>query len=112
MLYPLSHYQRKAIAAKHAQYCLDKIEVYKRPQVKFEGRERGRRLRIGYVSSDFGNHPTAHLMQSIPGLHDREKVEVFCYSLSPDDGTNYRKKIEKESEHFCDLRQNDKLITI
>ena len=34
------------------------------------------RLRIGYVSSDFGNHPTSHLMQSIPGFHDRSKVEV------------------------------------
>lgn len=28
----------------------------------------GQRLRIGYVSSDFGNHPTSHLMQSIPGI--------------------------------------------
>ena len=37
------------------------------------------------------------------GVHDRSRVEIFCYSLSPDDGTNYRKKIEKEAEHFCDL---------
>ena len=36
----------------------------------------GGRLRVGYVSSDFGNHPTSHLMQSIPGLHDKENVEV------------------------------------
>ena len=39
------------------------------------------RLRVGYVSSDFGNHPTSHLMQSIPGFHDRSRVEIFCYSL-------------------------------
>lgn len=37
----------------------------------------GGRLRIGYVSSDFGNHPTSHLMQSIPGFHDRSRVEVI-----------------------------------
>ena len=61
------------------------------------------RLRIGYVSSDFGNHPTSHLMQSIPGMHDREKVEIFCYSLSPDDGTKFRSKIASEAEHFIDL---------
>ena len=36
----------------------------------------GGRLRVGYVSSDFGNHPTSHLMQSIPGLHNKSKVEV------------------------------------
>ncbi|CAF1157112.1 unnamed protein product, partial [Didymodactylos carnosus] len=61
------------------------------------------RLRIGYVSSDFCNHPTAHLMQSIPGLHDRSKAEIFCYSLSPDDGTAFRAKIQREAEHFIDL---------
>ena len=37
------------------------------------------RLRIGYVSSDFGNHPTSHLMQSVPGFHNNANVEV-CLS--------------------------------
>jgi protein O-GlcNAc transferase len=55
------------------------------------------------VSSDFCNHPTAHLMQSIPGLHDRKRVEIFCYSLSADDGTAFRAKIQREAEHFIDL---------
>jgi predicted O-linked N-acetylglucosamine transferase (SPINDLY family) len=36
----------------------------------------GGRLRVGYVSSDFGNHPTSHLMQSVPGCHIRSNVEV------------------------------------
>lgn len=63
------------------------------------------RIRVGYVSSDFGNHPTSHLMQSVPGLHDRTKVEVFCYALSADDGTTFRAKIARESEHFIDLSQ-------
>ena len=51
------------------------------------------RLRIGYVSSDFGNHPTSHLMQSVPGMHDRSKVEIFCYALSADDSTMFRAKV-------------------
>ena len=34
------------------------------------------RLRIGYVSSDFGNHPLSHLMGSVFGMHNRENVEV------------------------------------
>ena len=44
-------------------------------------------------------------MQSIPGFHRADKVEVFCYSLSPDDGTNFRQKIAREAEHFVDLSQ-------
>ena len=108
MLYPLSHEQRKQIAAKHAQYCIDKISCYRnklRPLAPIPNAQeyKSYKIKIGYVSSDFGNHPTAHLMQSIPGKHDLRNFEIFCYSLSPDDGTQYRKKIERESQHFVDL---------
>lgn len=104
MLYPLSHDFRKAIAARHANLCLEKIHVLHKPAYKF-GREISGRLRIGYVSSDFGNHPTSHLMQSVPGMHDRHNVEIFSYALSADDGTTFRSKIANESEHFIDLSQ-------
>ncbi|CAH1267037.1 UDP-N-acetylglucosamine--peptide N-acetylglucosaminyltransferase 110 kDa subunit-like isoform X2 [Branchiostoma lanceolatum] len=107
MLYPLSHAFRKAIAARHGNLCLEKINVLHKPPYdhpKDLVASKGR-LRIGYISSDFGNHPTSHLMQSIPGFHNKENVEVFCYALSPDDGTTFRGKIEKESEHFIDLSQ-------
>ena len=42
----------------------------------------GERLKIGYVSSDFGNHPLSHLMASVFGSHDRSKVcfPHFCLS--------------------------------
>lgn len=104
MLYPLTHEFRKAIAARHANLCLEKVQVLHKPLYKFP-RDLQSRLRIGYVSSDFGNHPTSHLMQSVPGLHDRVKVEIFCYALSPDDGTTFRSKIAREAEHFIDLSQ-------
>ncbi|CAK5116305.1 unnamed protein product [Meloidogyne enterolobii] len=108
MLYPLSHEQRKAIASRHAQLCIEKIQVLHKPPYNFSDRfnirmGKNNRLKIGYVSSDFGNHPTSHLMQSIPGMHDRSRVEVFCYALSPNDNTNFRQKIMQESEHFIDL---------
>ncbi|XP_064607672.1 UDP-N-acetylglucosamine--peptide N-acetylglucosaminyltransferase 110 kDa subunit-like [Liolophura sinensis] len=107
MLYPLSHNQRRAIASRHANLCLEKINVLHKPpyqHVKDMVASNGR-LRVGYVSSDFGNHPTSHLMQSIPGLHSKENIEVFCYALSPDDGTTFRTKIASEAEHFVDLSQ-------
>ncbi|KAI9183357.1 hypothetical protein H9P43_004274 [Blastocladiella emersonii ATCC 22665] len=63
----------------------------------------GERLRVGYVSSDFGNHPLSHLMQSVFGMHDRARFEVFGYALTPNDGTPYRAKIERETEHLRDV---------
>uniref|UniRef100_A0A3B3WBN7 UDP-N-acetylglucosamine--peptide N-acetylglucosaminyltransferase 110 kDa subunit n=1 Tax=Poecilia mexicana TaxID=48701 RepID=A0A3B3WBN7_9TELE len=107
MLYPLSHGFRKAIAERHGNLCLDKINALHKPAFEHpkDLKSSGGRLRIGYVSSDFGNHPTSHLMQSIPGMHNPEKFEVFCYALSPDDGTNFRVKVVAEAHHFTDLSQ-------
>lgn len=59
----------------------------------------GQRLRVAYVSSDFGNHPLSHLMASVFGMHDRHRVEVFCYALSANDGTEWRQRIEVRAAH-------------
>ena len=102
MLYPLTHQMRKAIAARHAALCLEKVQVLHKPPFSFK-RTMTSKLRIGYLSSDFGNHPTSHLMQSVPGMHNRDKVEIFCYALSADDGTTFRSKVSAEADHFIDL---------
>lgn len=102
ILYPLKNQVRKDIATRLANLYTEKVNMLSK--VTFlHNKERTGRLRIGYVSSDFGNHPTSHLMQSIPGLHDNSKVEIFCYALNFDDGTTFRSKIVKDSEHFVDL---------
>lgn len=101
MLYPLSHEHRKAIASKHANLSVQKTHTFR---AKYEfPRKLENRLKIGYVSSDFANHPTSHLMGAIPGAHDMENFEVFCYALNADDGSSFRKRIAKETEHFVDL---------
>jgi protein O-GlcNAc transferase len=111
MLYPLTHEQKRGIAARHASLCMEKVATLHKTPYTFPktlattggGGGGGARLRVGYLSSDFCNHPTSHLMQSIPGFHDQVSVEIFCYSLSVDDNTSFRKKISAESEHFVDL---------
>lgn len=105
MLYPLSHEQRKAISARHAALCVEKIQMLHKPKYDFSHINFNGILKIGYVSSDFGNHPTSHLMQSVPGMHNRKNVEIYCYALSADDGTKFRSKIAEECDVFVDLSQ-------
>ena len=50
----------------------------------------GRKLRIGYVSADFCNHPTADLMQSALLLHDKSRFEIFLYAITRHDASQYR----------------------
>ena len=66
-------------------------------------RTRHERMRIGYLSPKYCNHPGAHLMGGLFRVHDRDRFEVFAYSLGPDDGSRYRRRIEQEAEHFIDL---------
>lgn len=39
-----------------------------------------KKLRIGYVSSDFRNHPVGRNIMPLIGRHDREKFEVYLYA--------------------------------
>jgi hypothetical protein len=59
-------------------------------------------LNIGYVSSDFNNHPLAHLMQSVFGLHDCSKAKAFCYATTTSDHSVHREQIEREAPVFRD----------
>ncbi|PWZ00641.1 hypothetical protein BCV70DRAFT_199909 [Testicularia cyperi] len=60
------------------------------------------KINVGYISSDFNNHPLAHLMQSVFGFHDLSRFNVFLYATTPSDNSPYRLKIEKEAQHFVD----------
>jgi predicted O-linked N-acetylglucosamine transferase (SPINDLY family) len=59
-------------------------------------------LNVGYVSSDFNNHPLAHLMQSVFGLHDTSRVRAICYATTASDGSIHRRQIEQEAPVFHD----------
>lgn len=54
------------------------------------------------LNVDDSNHPLAHLMQSVFGLHDRSRVRVFLYNTSPWDGSPYRPRISGDVEVFVD----------
>lgn len=62
------------------------------------------RIRLGYLSSDFRDHATAHLVLDLFKLHDRRLFQVFVYSYGPDDGSSYRRQIMHDSDHFVDLK--------
>jgi predicted O-linked N-acetylglucosamine transferase (SPINDLY family) len=38
-----------------------------------------RRLRVGYVSGDFFNHPVGYFIESVLAHHDESHYETFCY---------------------------------
>lgn len=43
-------------------------------------RDRGRKLRIGYVSPDLRKHPVGYFIEPILATHDSSQFEIVCYS--------------------------------
>ncbi|MBM3486163.1 MAG: hypothetical protein FJX67_05965 [Alphaproteobacteria bacterium] len=66
---------------------------------------RGGRLRIGYVSTDFREHPVGHLIAGMFDRHDRAGFEVFAYSIAAGDDSVYRRRIAAGVDHFVDAFQ-------
>ncbi|MBF0183975.1 MAG: tetratricopeptide repeat protein [Magnetococcales bacterium] len=64
---------------------------------------RPQRLKIGYLSSDFQDHATVHLMAELFELHDRNRFEIFAYSYGVDHGSQGRQRIRGACDHFVDL---------
>lgn len=64
-----------------------------------------RRLRLGYVSADFRRHPVAYFLEGILAAHDREAVEVFCYSdtVAEDDLTGRLRGLADHWRHIAGL---------
>jgi protein O-GlcNAc transferase len=62
-----------------------------------------RRLRIGYISSDFCTHAVAFMIAELFEEHDRSSFEVFGYSIGIDDRSPIRKRIIASFDTFRDL---------
>lgn len=63
-----------------------------------------KRLRVGYLSPDFREHPVGHLFAGVLEQHDRERFEIHAFSLGIDDGGSLRKRFVAAAEHFVEVR--------
>ncbi|HEY2969607.1 MAG TPA: tetratricopeptide repeat protein, partial [Casimicrobiaceae bacterium] len=66
-------------------------------------RPRGARLRVGFVSSDFREHPVASLLVECWERIDRTRIETFAYSLLSADPSPVGRRIAHAFEHFLDV---------
>jgi len=77
-------YDARAIAEEHRNWARRHAEPLK-PLIEVHGNDRSpdRRLRIGYVSPDFYEHPVGRFLLPLLENHDRRGFEVFAYSDVP-----------------------------
>ena len=102
LAFPFSLAEMQQIAQRHALRAKMSVALCD-TSFKYRAKPKSVRLKVGYVSSDFGNHPLSHLMSSVFGMHNTAKFEVYCYALSPSDRSHWRLKIEEDAEHFTEI---------
>ena len=90
---PDRHLNRSEIYAK-AKYPQKILPQKARPS------KRPKRIRIGYFSTDFKEHPVAYLIAKVLEQHNRDQFEVFGYSIYGD------KKVK------CDSGLKSRLIVL
>src|SRR3954463_14524804 len=61
------------------------------------------RLRIGYLSADYCQHPVPLLIAELIERHDRTRYEVPGFSTGPDDRSAIRTRMAKAFDAFHDL---------
>ncbi len=65
---------------------------------------KGRRLRVGYISSDLRDHAIGYLMAELFELHDKRNIEVFAYYCGPESNSALTNRIRSAVEHWIDIR--------
>jgi len=61
-----------------------------------------RKLKIGYLSADFRDHPIPYFLESLFKNHDREKFEIHVYSTTLFDNPILQ-RLKKPVEHWKDV---------
>jgi predicted O-linked N-acetylglucosamine transferase (SPINDLY family) len=65
--------------------------------------QRGGKIRVAYLSSDFREHPVAFLSAELFELHDRDRFEVYAVSWGADDQSDIRSRIKRSADRFVDI---------
>jgi len=67
----------------------------------------GARVRLGFVSSDYGNHPVGRLVVALFESIDRARFEITAYATGSDRDAAFRPRIERAVDRHRILDRND-----
>ncbi|MBM3273443.1 hypothetical protein FJY94_09485, partial [Candidatus Kaiserbacteria bacterium] len=84
-------------------YANDKLG-FKSPLGPVAKRGKGEKIRVGYFSMDFREHPVSHLIAELIECHDRSKFEIYGFSFGANTGDPMRKRLESAFDKFLEVR--------
>jgi protein O-GlcNAc transferase len=94
----------KALQRKCAENAIAELGLRSTPPLWRGERKARDRIRLGYLSSDFCQHPVPLLIARLIEAHDRSRFEVLGFSTGLGDNSPIRARIEKAFDRFHDLQ--------
>jgi len=71
------------------------------------------RIRIGYFSADFREHPVSYLLAGAFEEHDRSRFEITGFSFGPGKPDAMTERVAAAMDHFIDVRaQSDREVAL
>jgi len=61
------------------------------------------KIRIGYISADFRDHPVSYLTAELFELHDQARFEIIAFSFGVDDKSSMRLRLSQAFNQFIDV---------
>ena len=61
------------------------------------------RLRVAYMSSDFGGHTVGSLIRNLLKLHNRKRAEICGVGMMKGDGTEWNMEMEASSDRWLSI---------
>ena len=108
LVYALNYhpdYDSQAVLAEHRAWArrhADPLSSGVAPHAN--NRTPGRRLRVGYVSSQFRSHAVNFFSEPILAAHDHRAVEVFCYSAAlPAESDATTARLRGHADHWREI---------
>ena len=96
---PLSGAERHAVARRIAADIEGRAQVLAPRAPARKGR-----LRVGVLSPDLREHLNAYLLLPFFQLLDRDRFELYAYSLAAGDGSGIRRQLAARADRFTDLQ--------
>lgn len=66
---------------------------------------RKEKIKIGYYSEDFREHPVSYLTVELFEIHDKNTFELVAFYYGPQDSSNMHKRVSLAFNKFIDIRQ-------
>ena len=67
------------------------------------------KIRVGYFSADFRDHPVLRLVTELMETHDRSNFEIYAFSFGPESVSPVTTRLATAFDHFLEVRTKTNL---